>query len=180
MCQSVWESSLWDMNIQSSLLYPTPAFIIPQNTHLQICTHAYPSHTHTQYVFFLPCGLSVSSLCVNLKSHAREESCLKAGTIAHSEWCTESSRTIHCSQLFKESCIISSHCAVNVVNGHYSLKVMTKQYAFTPIKTLTFTCKHKHTHLLDVHHVELHLYIRGSILLANTSLSKIYCIYISL
>lgn len=105
-------------------------------------------------------------------SLARDESCLQAGTIAHSD----SSRTILHPQLFTEPCINSRLLAVNEVNGLYSPKVMTRQYAVMlgNIFHLSRKLKHKHAHFLQVHLVQLDLYMRGSILLGNTNLSKIY------
>lgn len=99
--------------------------------------------------------------------------------VVRSERYTESSRTIHCPRLFEDARIISWRGAVDVVNGHYSLEVMTKQNAFILAKTLlslslAIPSKRINTHLLYVYHAELDLNVRGSVLLADIGLSKIY------
>ncbi len=107
------------------------------SSHTRLLEHSDPySCSFLTHSFFFPLWIICFIYLCHPQSLARYESRLQTGAVVHSERCTESSRTIHCPQPFEDACIINWHSAVNVVNGHYSLKVMTRQYAFIPRKTL--------------------------------------------
>lgn len=119
-------------NIQSHLhSWLHTSFHHSSKTRLSIQIHAvaYPSHTHTlNNSSFSQWIIGFIYLCHRRLLQDMSLVCRLKPLFVESN--AQSSRTVHCPQLFKDACILSWHRAVNIVNGYESLKVMTKQYAF--------------------------------------------------
>lgn len=119
--------------------------VLPSNKFSSFLTH---THTHSITPSFSPLDY-LFNLSMSAPSPARYTSlvCRLGLLLAQSAAQPHPGRFIVLSYS-RFSCIISWHGAANVVNGHDSLKIMTKQIAFIPPKdsSPTSTCKLKQTH----------------------------------